>query len=267
MGERQAHGQAPPGPPRPSPPGAPTTTTGTSVGRAAQTCNPVLLLMVARVLWTARPPARPALGLEATMAAIGWPGDLQMPAGGALHLPAGELHGGDDLFGFPASVWGSLVSSAPCQPILNIPGHAHSLIGQRLPRAQARWHRATPAGTPSCSGGLDSRFGVRAALGFAWAPGPSKLVAGTLLQCRCPSGRNRWWTAKIPPVMPWSWLDSPHRLWRGGGPPWPSWPGGRRGRRAGAGGVSWAAQRPGRPRSAGTIAGGWLPEACLPRLA
>src|SRR5918994_1089357 len=47
---------------------APTPTTGTSVGRAAQTCNPVLLLIVARVLWTASPPARPALGAEATMA-------------------------------------------------------------------------------------------------------------------------------------------------------------------------------------------------------
>jgi hypothetical protein len=43
-------------------------TTGTSIGRAVQTCNPVLLLIVARVLWTARPPARPVLGAEATMA-------------------------------------------------------------------------------------------------------------------------------------------------------------------------------------------------------
>src|SRR5215218_4882024 len=47
---------------------APTTATGTSVGRAVHTCSPVLLLMVARVLWTARPPARPALGAEATTA-------------------------------------------------------------------------------------------------------------------------------------------------------------------------------------------------------
>src|SRR5215213_9077259 len=38
------------------------------VGRAVHTRNPVLLLIVARVLWTARPPARPALGAEATMA-------------------------------------------------------------------------------------------------------------------------------------------------------------------------------------------------------
>src|SRR5215212_11833593 len=38
-------------------------------------------------------------------------------------------------------------------------------------------------------------------------------------------GRNRWWTAKIPPVMPWSWPDLPHRLWRGGGPPWRPSPG------------------------------------------
>src|SRR5215207_1239407 len=39
-----------------------------SLGRAVHTCSPVLLLIVARVLWTARPPARPALGAEATMA-------------------------------------------------------------------------------------------------------------------------------------------------------------------------------------------------------
>src|SRR5215213_10082536 len=32
------------------------------------TSSPVLLLIVARVLWTARPPARPVLGAEATMA-------------------------------------------------------------------------------------------------------------------------------------------------------------------------------------------------------
>src|SRR5215212_4965847 len=38
------------------------------VGRAVHIRNPVLLLIVARVLWTARPPARPALGAEATMA-------------------------------------------------------------------------------------------------------------------------------------------------------------------------------------------------------
>src|SRR6266702_949246 len=46
----------------------PTTTTRTLVGRAFHTSSPVLLLIVARVLWTARPPARPALGAEATMA-------------------------------------------------------------------------------------------------------------------------------------------------------------------------------------------------------
>src|SRR6266702_448000 len=45
----------------------PTTTTRTLVGRAFHTSSPVLLLIVARVLWTARPPARPALGAEATM--------------------------------------------------------------------------------------------------------------------------------------------------------------------------------------------------------
>jgi len=79
---------------------APATTTGTSVGRAVQTWSPVLLLIVARVLWTARPPVRPALGAEATMAEPVGSDDLQMAAGGALHLPTGPLHGRDDLFGF-----------------------------------------------------------------------------------------------------------------------------------------------------------------------
>jgi hypothetical protein len=58
---------------------APTTTTGTSVGRAVHTCSPVLLLIVARVLWTARPPARPALGAEATMAEPAGPMTFRCP--------------------------------------------------------------------------------------------------------------------------------------------------------------------------------------------
>src|SRR5215216_5136464 len=59
--------------------------------------------------------------------------------------------------------------------------------GQRPLHAQAPGHRATPAGTPSCSGRpLTSRFGVRAAPVLTPRPWPSKLVAGTLLQCRCP---------------------------------------------------------------------------------
>jgi hypothetical protein len=36
--------------------------------QSVHTCSPVLLLIVARVLWTARPPVRPGLGAEATMA-------------------------------------------------------------------------------------------------------------------------------------------------------------------------------------------------------
>src|SRR5829696_9693610 len=50
-----------------------------SLGRAVHTCSPVLLLIVARVLWTARPPARPALGAEATMAAPVGPMTFRCP--------------------------------------------------------------------------------------------------------------------------------------------------------------------------------------------
>ena len=49
--------------------------------------------------------------------------------------------------------------------------------------------------------------GARAALPRAV---PSKLVARRLLQSRC-RRRNRWWTAQIPPGVPWSWPDPPHR--------------------------------------------------------
>src|SRR5215218_2641634 len=43
------------------------------------TCSPVLLLIVARVLWTARPPARPALGAEATIAEPAGPMTFRCP--------------------------------------------------------------------------------------------------------------------------------------------------------------------------------------------
>src|ERR671936_1944407 len=56
-----------------------TTATGTSVGRAVHTWSPVLLLMVARVLWTARPPVRPVLGAEATMADPAGPMTFRCP--------------------------------------------------------------------------------------------------------------------------------------------------------------------------------------------
>jgi hypothetical protein len=46
---------------------------------SVHTCSPVLLLIVARVLWTARPPARPVLGAEATMADPAGPMTFRCP--------------------------------------------------------------------------------------------------------------------------------------------------------------------------------------------
>jgi hypothetical protein len=63
------------------------------------TSSPVLLLIVARVLWTARPPARPVWGAEATMAEPAGPMTFRCPAGGPLHLPTRPLHSSDDLLG------------------------------------------------------------------------------------------------------------------------------------------------------------------------
>jgi hypothetical protein len=47
--------------------------------RAFYTSSPVLLLIVARVLWRARPPTRPALGAEATMAEPAGPMTFRCP--------------------------------------------------------------------------------------------------------------------------------------------------------------------------------------------
>jgi hypothetical protein len=52
---------------------------GVTPGRAFHTSSPVLLLIVARVLWTARPPARPALGAEATTAEPAGPMTFRCP--------------------------------------------------------------------------------------------------------------------------------------------------------------------------------------------
>src|SRR5215216_1135725 len=60
------------------------------VGRAVHTRNPVLLLIVARVLWTARPPARPALGAEGDDGRTGRPDDLRCPL--AVPWPAPSPH-------------------------------------------------------------------------------------------------------------------------------------------------------------------------------
>ena len=102
--------------------------------------------------------------------------------GGALHLPAGALHGSDDSLGFldrqrlGVACFFSAMPADPQHPRTCPFPHR----GQRFLHAQARWHRATPAGTPSCSGRpLTSRFGVRAAPGFARGQGLPKLVAGT----------------------------------------------------------------------------------------
>src|SRR5512132_2448198 len=68
--------------------GTPWSPTSTSSGNCwsdrqrpprVHTCSPVLLLMVARVLWTARPPARPGLGAEATMAEPAGPMTFRCP--------------------------------------------------------------------------------------------------------------------------------------------------------------------------------------------
>src|SRR5215216_890934 len=149
---------------------APTTTTGTSVGRAAQTSSPVLLLMVARVLWTARPPARPALGAEATMSAPAGPVTFRCPlAVRSTRPPARCTAAAIGLASlerqrFGAACFFSAMPADPQHPRTRPFPHR----GQRPLHAQAPGHRATPAGTPSCSGRpLTSRFGVRAAPVYA----------------------------------------------------------------------------------------------------
>jgi hypothetical protein len=90
--------------------------------RMLHTSSPVLLLIVARVLWTARPPARPLLGAEATMADPAGPMifDARLRCVPLAHRRAARQRRSPWL-PWSATVWGSLASSGPCQVILSIP--------------------------------------------------------------------------------------------------------------------------------------------------
>src|SRR5829696_9050721 len=85
-------------------------------GPSVHTCSPVLLLIVARVLWTARPPARPLLGAEATIAEPAGPTTFKCPwrCVPPAHPPAARRRRSPWL-PWTASVSELPVSSAPYQ--------------------------------------------------------------------------------------------------------------------------------------------------------
>ena len=115
--------------------------------RALHTGSPVLLLIVARVLWTARPPVRPVLGAEATTAAPAGPITFRCPlAVRSTRPPAPARQQRSPWLPWSATVSGSRVASAPCQVILTIPGTRHgpildSALPARKPHATARRRR------------------------------------------------------------------------------------------------------------------------------
>jgi hypothetical protein len=118
---------------------------------SVHTCSPVLLLIVARVLWTARPPARPVLGAEATIAEPAGPMTFRCPLAvrsTSAHPPVARRRRSPWL-PWTASVSGLVVSSAPYQMSSASPGPVHDLIvdsapSARKPQAMVQCRGATP---------------------------------------------------------------------------------------------------------------------------
>ena len=106
-----------------------------------------------------------------------------------------------------------------------IPGRASRHASRVIAAGTARWsHPYRPCPRHALANGYEQSPAVndgslRSVLTWPFSVGaraalpravPSKLVARRLLQSRC-RRRNRWWTAQIPPGVPWSWPDPPHR--------------------------------------------------------
>ena len=138
-------------------------------GQAFIPAVPVLLLIVARVLWTARPPARPVLGAEATMAAPAGPITFKCPLAVRSTCPPARCTAATiSLASLDRQRFGVAFSSAP--PETSAPQDpSRTYRGQRTLCSQAPDHPAAPRSETRRTADTTGGSWPRSALGRATA--------------------------------------------------------------------------------------------------
>jgi hypothetical protein len=195
------------------------------------TCSPVLLLIVARVLWTARPPARPVLGAEATMAEPAGPMTFRCPLAvrSTSHPPVARQRR-SPWPPWSANVSELLASSAPYQLPQRPEDTLTVVIVDSAPSARkAPRHRAAPPerhrGAAGTAGG--SSRSVRAG-SVSQRPRRAAAITNGHQRFRgtaghCPSGSGSWWGQRASAAVsrPWGSRDrlvrSARSAWRRSG--------------------------------------------------